>query len=229
MLRFFCSDLMNADNPEEESTTEDIEVEEIKKETKKYIHNCTKCGQCCEKWEEIPIYLDDLQRWTKDGTITHVLPFVQLREMPPAYVRLVIQKHSVEGEDPNPSGCPLYDYENKICNVYASMPLHCASYPLAYNGEKFYLTSKDCPGVGKGEVTKESLKESKDTAGQEYREKNETLATLPGVYTIFMGHIMRQSAEAMKDLSEEDKKRIEEIMSSKESVPESKEDKEEEE
>ncbi len=47
------------------------------------------------------------------------LPFLQMREEPPFSVKIVIQRPSIEGDDPNPSGCPLYDYENKICNLYS--------------------------------------------------------------------------------------------------------------
>ncbi|MHA2357458.1 MAG: YkgJ family cysteine cluster protein [Candidatus Heimdallarchaeaceae archaeon] len=204
---------MNTEKPEEETLDEDLEVEEIKKETKKYIHNCTKCGKCCEKWEEIPIYLDDLQRWTKDGTISHVLPFIQLRELPPAYVRLVIQKHSVEGEDPNPSGCPLYDYENKICNVYSSMPLHCAAYQLAYNGEKFYLVDSESPGLGEGTMTKESLDLARLRARAHFESLSISSAILPVLYTLILANIMQRSQEAMDSLSEDDRKTLDELLS----------------
>ncbi|MFW9851590.1 MAG: YkgJ family cysteine cluster protein [Candidatus Thorarchaeota archaeon] len=192
------------DTPEEEPPKEE-------KETKKYIHNCTKCGKCCEKWGEIPIYLEDLQRWFLDGTINYVLPFIQLREAPPAYVRLVIQKLSTEGEDPNPSGCPLYDYENKICNVYSTMPLHCAAYPLAYNGEKFYLVDTESPGIGHGNMTSESLEVARQRAKDHFIALSTTSSLLPVLYAIIVGNIMRQSQETMESLSEEDKKKLEEM------------------
>ena len=204
---------MNTDKSKEETNSEELLVEEIKKETKKYIHNCTKCGQCCEKWQEIPIYLDDLQKWTKDGTISHVLPFIQLRELPPAFVRLVIQKHSVEGEDPNPSGCPLYDYENKICNVYSSMPLHCASYPLAYNGEKFYLVDSESPGLGEDTMTKESLDIARDRARIHFESLSISSAILPVLYTLILANIMQKSQEAMDTLSEDDRKTLDDLLS----------------
>ena len=152
-----------------------------------------------------------MQRWFLDGTISYVLPFLQLREAPPAYVRLVIQKLSTEGEDPNPSGCPLYDYNNKICNVYSSMPLHCAAYPLAFNGEKFYLVDTESPGIGNGNMTNESLELARQRAKDHFTALTTTSSLLPVLYAVIVGNIMRQSQETMESLSEEDKKKLEEL------------------
>jgi len=219
MVEEKLEDKESTEEPETEVSDEEIlEKEEPKeeppkevKETKKYVHNCTKCGKCCEKWEEIPIYLEDLQRWYLDGTINYVLPFLQLRETPPAYVRLVIQKMKVEGEDPNPSGCPLYDYNNKICNVYSTMPLHCAAYPLAYNGEKFYLVDTESLGIGNGNMTNESLQLARQRAKDHFIALSSTSSLLPVLYAVIVGNIMRQSQKTMESLSEEDKKKLEEL------------------
>jgi Fe-S-cluster containining protein len=200
--------------PEEEIQEDKPPEEEPpkkEKETKKYVHNCTKCGNCCEKWGEIPIYLEDLQRWFIDGTISYALPYIQLREAPPAYVRLVIQKLSTDEEDPNPSGCPLYDYNNKICNVYSTMPLHCAAYPLAFNGEKFYLVDNESPGLGNGNMTTESLELARQRAKDHFTALTTTSSLLPVLYAVIVGNIMRQSQETMESLSEEDKKKLEEL------------------
>ncbi len=198
---------------EEEIEEEEAKEKEEKKEKKRYVHNCTKCGICCEKWEEIPIYLEDLQKWIKDGTIHHVLPFLQLRETPPAYVRLVIQKHPIEGEDPNPSGCPLYDYSNKICNVYSSMPFHCSAYPLAYNGEKYFLVDTDSPGLGNGTMSKETLELARARARDYFDVLSMSSALLPVLYTMILANIMKKSQEAMDTLSEEDKKKLDDLLS----------------
>ncbi|MHA2361034.1 MAG: hypothetical protein ACXAB6_03815, partial [Candidatus Thorarchaeota archaeon] len=68
---------------------------------------------------------------------------------------------------------------------------------------------------GQGEITKDSLRESKELAEQAYRERLETVTALPGIYSLIVGQMMQQSAEAMKDLSEEDRQRLDEIMSKK--------------
>ncbi|MHA1668889.1 MAG: YkgJ family cysteine cluster protein [Candidatus Heimdallarchaeaceae archaeon] len=196
----------------EESQGDVKEGKEPKKPKPKYVHNCTKCGKCCEKWESVPVYLDDLQRWLKDGTIQYVLPFLKLKETPPLYVQIVLQKEEKE-DDPNPSGCPLYDYKNKICNIYFSMPIHCAAYPLAYNGEKFYLIDKESPGLGNGSMTKESLQLARQRAQEHYSASISTNSLLPVLYALILNNISRKSKEAMESLSEEDKKKLEELLS----------------
>lgn len=185
---------------------------ESPKTQKKFVHNCTKCGQCCEKWGEIPIFIEDLQRWIRDGTLQYTLPFIHLEEIPPIYVRLKLQKPETEN-DPNPSGCPLYDYNNKICNVYSSMPVHCAAYPLAYNGEKYYLVDNESPGLGEGTMTSESLQIARDRAREHFEAASNSGALLPFIYTLILGEIMRKSQEAMSSLSEEDKQQLENLLS----------------
>ncbi|MCG3257104.1 MAG: YkgJ family cysteine cluster protein [Candidatus Heimdallarchaeota archaeon] len=186
---------------------------ESSKESKKYVHNCTKCGSCCEKWSEVPIFIEDLQKWIADGTIHHVLPFLQIQETPPAYVRLILKKPAAGEEDPNPSGCPLYDYSNKICNIYSSMPLHCASYPLAYNGEKFYLVDRDSPGLGNGTMTAETLESAREIARNQFDAVSSSSAILPLLYTMIISSIMKKSQEAMASLSDEDQQQLEELLS----------------
>ncbi|OLS33247.1 MAG: hypothetical protein HeimAB125_00440 [Candidatus Heimdallarchaeota archaeon AB_125] len=185
---------------------------ESSKESKKYVHNCTKCGTCCEKWSEVPIYIEDFQKWIADGTIHHVLPYLQLHETPPAYVRIILKKPETT-DDPNPSGCPLYDYSNKICNVYSSMPIHCASYPLAYNGDKFYLVDNDSPGLGNGTMTAETLERAREKAREHFTAVSNTSAILPLLYTMIIAEIMKKSQEAMASLSEEDQKQLDELLS----------------
>lgn len=208
----------------EEQPTEETEEQPEKKESKKYVHNCTKCGKCCEKWTEIPVYLEDFQRWMKDGSINYVLPFLQLEETPPLYVRIVLKRPSVEGNDPNPSGCPLYDYQNKICNLYSSMPLHCQAYPLAYNGEKYYLVDNDSPGLGSGTMSKESLGLARQRAQEHFNALNSTSSLLPLIYSLILGNIMKRSQEAMNELSEEDRQKLDELLKKSEAEDEVTED-----
>ena len=124
-----------------------------------------------------------------------------------------MQKPPVEGEDPNPSGCPLYDYGNKICNLYSSMPLHCASYPLAFNGEAFYLIDSESPGLGNGTMTAESLESARNVAREQFSALSSSSALLPVLYNIILMNIMQQSQEAMSALSDEDKEQLEKLLS----------------
>lgn len=121
------------------------------------------------------------------------------------------RKSLKDGEDK--TACVFYNEEANGCEIRYSRPISCRTYPLEYDGEKFYTVTKDCPGIGKGEVSKETLKEARDLAEQEFNERKETDSALPALYSVFMTQMVRQSAEAMSKMSEDDRKRMEEILS----------------
>lgn len=114
--------------------------------------------------------------------------------------------------DSESTACIFYNEGANSCEIRYSRPISCRTYPLEYTGEKYILSSKDCPGVGQGEVNKETLLEARNLAEQEFNERNETISSLPVVYTIIMNQMLRQSAEAMQNLSEEDRKKMDEIL-----------------
>ena len=114
--------------------------------------------------------------------------------------------------DSETTACSFYNESANACEIRYSRPISCRTYPLEYTGEKYVLSSKDCPGVGQGEVSKEALQEARALAEQEFNERVETISSLPVVYTIIMNQMMRQSAEAMQNLSEEDRKKMDEIL-----------------
>ncbi len=114
--------------------------------------------------------------------------------------------------DSESTACIFYNEGANSCEIRYSRPISCRTYPLEYTGEKFILSSKDCPGVGQGEVNKETLQEARSLAEQEFNERIETISSLPVVYTIIMNQMLRQSAESMQNLSEEDRKKMDEIL-----------------
>ena len=114
--------------------------------------------------------------------------------------------------DSETTSCVFYNEGANACEIRYSRPISCRTYPLEYTGEKYVLSSKDCPGVGQGEVSKEALKEARSLAEQEFNERIETISSLPVVYTIIMNQMLRQSAEAMQNLTEEDRKKMDEIL-----------------
>ena len=83
------------------------------KKPPKFVYNCTKCGLCCEKKDYVQVYLADLERWVSDGSLSYVMAYLQIEEEGPFGVKMVLKR---EKTDDNPSGCPLYDHNNKICN-----------------------------------------------------------------------------------------------------------------
>ena len=118
--------------------------------------------------------------------------------------------------DPEKTACIFFNEDANGCEIRYSRPLSCRTYPLEYNGEKYYLSSKNCPGVGQGEVSKEALQEARDLAEQAFKERGTTFTALPAIYSIIMTQMIRQSTEAMQNLSEEDRKKMDEIMSKRE-------------
>jgi hypothetical protein len=78
--------------------------------------------------------------------------------------------------------------------------------------------------VGEGEVTKEALQEAKRLAAQEFNERRESTAALPAIYSVMMNQMMKQSAKAMQNLSKEDRKKMDEIISKSKEEPTSEEE-----
>ena len=186
-------------------------------EKSKFSFKCLeqKCDtKACHIRPRINVTMGDIARWTSQNYLSQIIPGITLsmpsNENEPLALNTL--RKPLES-DPEQTACIFYHEESNGCTIRYARPISCRAFPLEYNGEKYYLSDKNCPGVGEGEVNKEALKEVRNLAEQEYRERIETLAALPGVYSIFMGMMVRQSAEAMKDLSEDDKKHIEDIMS----------------
>ena len=186
-------------------------------EKSKFSFKCLeqKCDtKACHIRPHINVTMGDIARWTGQNYLSQILPGITLRMPTNENEPLALETFRKPLEsDPEQSACIFYHEESNGCTIRYSRPISCQAFPLEYNGEKYFLSDKNCPGVGEGEVSKEALKEARDLAEREYRERIETLAALPGLYSVFMGLMIRQSAEAKKDLSEQDKKSVDEIMS----------------
>jgi len=216
---------MKQEEKQEVKKSEEEKQERKEKKPPRFVFNCIKgCGKCCERWDEVPVYISDIQRWIKDGSLNYVLPFLQIKEINQFSVQLVLKRNKEEN-DTNPSGCPLYDHENKICNLYYSMPIHCSAYPLAFNGQKYFLADKEeCPGLGNGKMTKEWLNTCKSRAQEHFNSQGSTMGVLSILYGLILGHIMKKSQEAMEQLSEEDRKKIDELLAKSKSEKEEEKD-----
>ena len=191
----------------------------------KYSFECEeqKCDtSACHTRPHVTVTFGDISRWTTQNYLQQILPGVIL-QTPKAETDLIgleMARKPLQ-KDTEMTACVFYHEESNGCQIRYSRPISCRTYPLQFDGEKYRVIDKNCPGVGMGEVTKEALQENKELAEHEYKERLETLATLPGVYAIFMGQMIRQSAEAMQGLSEEDRKQLEEIMTKRDSQEES--------
>ena len=196
-------------------------------EKQKYSFNCLeqKCStQDCHIRPHVNVTVGDISRWSVHNHLQHVLPGISMKmpENETQNMGIETLRKPLES-DPEKTACAFYHEESNGCTIRFARPISCRTYPLEYNGEKYYLSSKNCPGVGEGEITKEALQEARDLALQEFKERMETFAALPGIYTMIFSQMIKQSSEAMQNLSEEDRKQLDEIMAKKEK-PETEED-----
>ncbi|MHA1129422.1 MAG: YkgJ family cysteine cluster protein [Candidatus Helarchaeota archaeon] len=189
----------------------------------KFVFECLedKCPdrKCCNR-SPVMIYFEDVKRWTTDQTINVVYSNLELTVDPTMrYPMMILRKY------PNETLCSMFNKETKNCNIYYSKPISCSAYPLGFNGNNFYLVDKECPGIGKGEMTKELLKEMRNRAKLEFECRTRTTSTLPLIQMLVMQFFQKQSEQAMASLSEEDKKKLEEILAKREAPAETKEEK----
>jgi len=189
-------------------------------EKSKYTFKCLE-QQCetkaCHIRPQIDVTLGDLSRWMAQGYLMKILPglFLKTPESEQGLFSLEMMRKPLPSDE-NITSCIYYNEAANGCEIRYSRPLSCRAFPLEYNGEKYYLNSKDCPGVGKGEVSKEELKEARDLAERMFKERGDTFTAIPAIYSLIMTQMLRQSAEAMQNLSEDDRKKMDEIFSKSE-------------
>ena len=171
----------------------------------KFIFTCQRCGRCCER--EIKIYLNDIERWSKDGSINQVFPHLKVSGESMAF------SLSLEIDD---GKCRMYDPTSKECKIYNNRPQVCRAYPLMHDGNGFLLRDNECPGLNKGEMTKDALAEIRKAAVEENKDERRTAAILPMLQAILLGEMARRSEEAYSKLSEDEKAKLEEILKNRE-------------
>ncbi|MHA1380738.1 MAG: YkgJ family cysteine cluster protein [Candidatus Helarchaeota archaeon] len=184
----------------------------------KFVFECQECRKCCnlKKRKRFQIYYSDIDRWVKDQTLNRVFPHLEITEQDGALVITFRLK-----ED---GTCPML-IENQ-CIIDYSKPINCSTVPLQYNGSNYIVSFKDCEGIGKGTMTKEGLKELRDRAQLDYKSRVKTLATLPILQFLFLQFFQKQSEEAMKKLSPEEREKLKNILNEEKKVKDKKEVKE---
>jgi hypothetical protein len=106
----------------------------------------------------------------------------------------------------------MYDPENKLCNIYHSMPLHCRSFPLGWNGSNFFIKDRECQGIGRGEMTTERLKGHREAARQELEARRECGILMPSLQGIFTRFFVEASTRTLEAMSDEDRRKLEELL-----------------
>lgn len=224
---------------EEEKEVNTSESGEVKSEEKgedipktKFTFKCTRDDKCCLERGPIPITFWDLELWARNGVIANFLPYLDVYAKPNGTVDLILKPlpppSEEEKEDAQKSPfestpieellevkCPLYNKDDKKCLVYEHRPLSCRVYPLEFDGKNFSIVDVDCPGVGEEGMSKEELKEMRDSAKSMYYELTRMRIALPVLNQIVsqkvMMDLMRQNLEVMSKISDEDKEKLDEI------------------
>ncbi|TXT66341.1 MAG: hypothetical protein BAJALOKI1v1_300022 [Promethearchaeota archaeon] len=218
----------------EHKENEKEEKKETTKKKKKFTFKCTRCDACCLERGPIPITLWDLEIWARNEVLANFLPYLEIYDRPGGNIDLIIkpissndQKTPDPQQDPTQAfqqtpieelideKCPLYNKEQKSCLVYENRPLSCRTYPLEFDGKNFKIVDVECPGIGEEGMTKEELKEMRETAKRMNYELTRIRIALPVLSQIIsrnvMMDLMRQNMEAMSQMSEDDRKKLDEI------------------
>lgn len=182
----------------------------------KFLYECVRCGHSCADRNLVEVTLADLRRWAEDQTLAAIFPHLRLMAVGRPYLDVVIASdegvQAFEAGDRENVGCPLHDRENKLCNIYHSMPLYCRSFPLAWNGSGYHLKDRECQGLGKGRMTAERLKAHRDAAREELEARRECGTLMPSLQGLFTRFFVEASARTLERMSPEDRSRLEELM-----------------
>lgn len=199
----------NKESEQQEKQT--INTEKKEKGPGKYVFECQKCGECCEKKDSVIVSMVDLQRWSEDVTLPSLFSYLTLEVKEGDYVQISLkQPDSQEGK--SETACPMYDKENKICNIYFSMPLFCKSFPLGYDGDKYFLKDPSCPGIGKGIMSEKSLTEARGSAKDDFEARVSTALLLPVIHGLTFKFIMEQSKKYIENLTEDQKEKLKDVL-----------------
>ncbi|MFQ5978030.1 MAG: YkgJ family cysteine cluster protein [Candidatus Heimdallarchaeota archaeon] len=204
----------DAQEPQTDETTEkpdkEPEVPKAAPKKKRYQFECQKTGQCCRtSLLPVQVTLQDLRLWTEKGAIAAIFPKLSLKSEENQPPQIILQKY--DDKDRPIDGCPMLDEDNNICTIYHSMPSWCDGFPLSFDGASYRIMDKTCPGLGKGEMTKEALVKARDITRNAFEARVNTNIILPTLTAIWSGSLMRAQAEALKNLSPEDRKNLEEM------------------
>jgi Fe-S-cluster containining protein len=217
----------------EESEEKEEEQGEKEKPKAKFTFKCTKCDACCLARGPIPITFWDLEMWARNGVVANFLPYLDIYNKPDGGVDLILKPlppPPEEGEEKeeakDPFGtvpieellsvkCPLYNIDDKKCLVYDNRPLSCRTYPLEFDGKNYIVVDADCPGIGEEGMTSDELKEMREIAKTMHYELTRMRIALPVLNQMIsqkiMMDLMRQNMEAMSKMSDDDRKKLDEI------------------
>jgi Fe-S-cluster containining protein len=182
----------------------------------KFVYECVRCGHSCADRNFVEVTLADLRTWAEDESLTAIFPHLRLMAVGRPYLDVVLA--SDEGAeaflrgDQEHAGCPMYDPDNKLCNIHHSMPLYCRSFPLAWNGSGYFLKDRDCQGLGSGTMTRERLEAHRKAARDELEARRECGILMPTLQGVFTRFFVEASTKTLEAMSEDDRRELEELM-----------------
>ena len=169
----------------------------------RFVFECQMCGESCKR-AHIPVTMEDALGWARDGTMERVLAFLKVAPLEGAMI-LELTK----GED---GYCALFHAESGKCSIHYNKPRDCRAFPLGFDGDRFYVRFRDCPGLGKGELAGETLAEMRESARSSFEGGMGMEALLPVLQAVFYRKVMEDSLKAMGSLSDKDRETLEGIM-----------------
>ncbi len=182
----------------------------------KFVYECVRCGHSCADRNFVEVTLADLRTWAEDQTLSAIFPHLRLLAVGRPYLDIVLA--SDEGAeammrgDQEHKGCPMHDADNKLCNIYHSMPLYCRAFPLAWNGSGYFLKDRECQGIGQGSMTQMRLEAHRKAARDELEARRECGMLMPSLQGVFTRFFVEASAKTLESMSEDDRRSLEEIM-----------------
>ena len=96
------------------------------------------------------------------------------------------------------------------------MPLYCKSFPLGYDGDKYFLKDPSCPGIGKGVMSEKSLADARKSAKDDFEARVSTSLLLPVVHGLTFKFIIKQSKKRIENLTEDQKEKLRDVLGSDE-------------
>ncbi|MFQ5976207.1 MAG: YkgJ family cysteine cluster protein [Candidatus Hydrothermarchaeales archaeon] len=178
-----------------------------KKKKPKFVFECQRTGRCCEVRQNIEVFIQDIERWWKDGTYTKVISELDITTLPNGMpMGLSIKKKDVKGK----TICPFL--EGVDCSIYATRPISCIAYPLGFNGENYILLDKECPGLNKGTMKKERLVEMGGAARGVHESRTRMISVLPILQAVVVKRMVEESEKVMEKLSDEEKEGIKKML-----------------
>jgi Fe-S-cluster containining protein len=182
----------------------------------KFIYECVRCGHSCADRNIVEITLADLRAWTEDQTLASLFHHLRLVPVGRPYLDIVLASdegvRAFEEGDVEKKGCPMYDSENSLCNIHHSMPLYCQAFPLAYNGNGYFIKDRECKGIGQGTMTAVRLEAHREAARRELEARRECGVLMPSLHGLFTRFFVEASTRALEAMSADDRGRLEELL-----------------